>query len=115
MPKYLLGALGLTALASVSLIDRPSNADTPAPIPAGANPLAMTASNQCDGVRDLVIDTLVHNLVVGYGYTPYPYGYNYRGGMDRAAVASKAAEPAPAPPAASKAAPPRPEPAPQPS
>ncbi|HEX5060813.1 MAG TPA: beta-propeller domain-containing protein [Kofleriaceae bacterium] len=78
MRSYLFGALGLTAVASL-LGPASSNAQAPTAIPAIAtNPLAMTANKQCDAVRDLVIDTAVHQMIVGYGYG---YGYNpYYGG-----------------------------------
>ncbi|HEY5950101.1 MAG TPA: beta-propeller domain-containing protein, partial [Kofleriaceae bacterium] len=52
----------------------------------------MSASKQCDSVRDLVIDTVVHQMIVGYGYGYNPYGYGgYPGGMP-----VDMAEPAPA-------------------
>jgi hypothetical protein len=80
MRSFLFAALGVTAAAS--LLSSPSNAQTPAAVPAVAtNPIAMTASSQCSAVRDLVIDSVVHQMVVGYGYNPYGYGGYYRGGM----------------------------------
>ena len=102
MRSFLLGALAFTAAAT--LLGPSSNAQAQAPVPAvAANPLAMTASKQCDAVRDLVIDTAVHQMVVGYGYGYNPY-YYYQGGAiaDEAAPAAegKAAQPSRAPVAA---------------
>src|SRR6187551_2959882 len=99
MRSFLFAALGVTAAAS--LLGSPSNAQTPAAVPAVAtNPIAMTASSQCSAVRDLVIDSVVHQMVVGYGYNPYGYGGYYRGGMavDEAKPSmAKSAEPSAAP------------------
>jgi hypothetical protein len=75
---------------------------------AAVNPLAMTASKQCDAVRDLVIDTVVHQMIVGYGYYGYGYPYYYRGGLG---VPEPAMEKAAAAPAAAGAAAPAAAPA----
>lgn len=96
MRSFLLGALGLTAVASL-LGSSASNAQVPAPVPTPAfaqSPIAMTASRQCDAVRDLVIDTVVHQMVVGYGYgyNPY-YGGAYDGGMAVPAAEKASAAP----------------------
>jgi uncharacterized secreted protein with C-terminal beta-propeller domain len=115
MRSFLFAALGVTAAAS--LLGSPSsNAQTPAPVPAIAvSPLAMTATKGCDAVRDLVIDTAVHQMIVGYGYG---YGYNpyYYGGAypvaDLAAPMAKSAAPAPAAAPAAGSAAPRPSAAP---
>ena len=98
MRSFLFSALGVTALVSL-FGTPPSSAQTPRAIPAvAANPLAMTASPQCSAVRDLVVDTVVHQMVVGYGY---PYG---RGVADEARpMAKSAAAPAAAPSAAAPA------------
>ena len=87
MRSKLFGALSLVAAASAS---------------AGADPLTMTASGQCEQVRDLVIDTVVHQLVAGYGYGYQPYYYG--GGAIRMPVADRAA-PMPAATAAPAGAP----------
>jgi uncharacterized secreted protein with C-terminal beta-propeller domain len=104
MRSFLLAALGVTAAAS--LLGSPTNAQNFAAPAAAASPLAMSASKQCDAVRDIVIDTAVHQMVTGYGYGYYPY--YYRGGVDMAesapAVAKSSAAPA-APRAAGSAAP----------
>jgi uncharacterized secreted protein with C-terminal beta-propeller domain len=89
MRSFTIGALVFTAAAS--LLPASSNAQAPAP-PVAANPLAMTASKQCDAVRDLVIDHVVHQMVVGYGYG---YGYNpyyYRGHLGDVALAESSAK-----------------------
>lgn len=76
MRSFLFGALGLSAVAT--LLGSPANAQVASAVPAvAANPLAMTASRQCDAVRDLVIDTAVHQMVVGYGYGYNPYQHRY--------------------------------------
>ncbi len=76
MRSFLFGALGLSAVAT--LLGSPANAQVASAVPAvTANPLAMTASRQCDAVRDLVIDTAVHQMVVGYGYGYNPYQHRY--------------------------------------
>src|SRR5688572_2151216 len=113
MRSFLFGALGLTAVAT--LLDSPSNAQPAPTVPAAQNPLAMTSSQQCDAVRDLVIDTVVHQMVVGYGYNPYGHHYYHRGGIDvdmaapmaeSAGMAKSSAAPTAAPPpSAGRAAP----------
>jgi hypothetical protein len=91
MRSFLFTALGITAAAS--LLGSPSNAQTPAAVPAVAsNPIAMTASKQCDAVRDLVIDSVVHQMVAGYG-NPYGYGYGY-GAYPRGMAIEDSAAPA---------------------
>jgi hypothetical protein len=109
MRSFLFAALGVTAAAS--LLGSPSNAQSPAAVPAVAtNPIAMTASRQCDAVRDLVIDSVVHQMVVGYGNNYYGYGYGqgYPRGMAVDAGPAPAMEKSSAPVAAgrSSAAPP---------
>lgn len=90
MRSFLFGALGLTAIAS--LLGSPANAQTATAV--AANPLAMTASKQCDAVRDLVIDTVVHQMVVGYGYGYHPHHhYLYDADVPMAAAAEGAAAP----------------------
>lgn len=102
MRSFLFGALGLTAVAS--LLAPSTNAQTAT---AASHPLVMTASKQCDAVRDLVIDTVVHQMVVGYGYG---YGYHPYYDLEDAPVATTAAPtaagaaPRAAPPPASAAA-----------
>ena len=95
MRSKLFGALGLVAAATAS---------------AGADPLTMTASGQCEQVRDLVIDTIVHQVVVGYGYQPYYYG-----GAQRVPVADAPMPAATAAPAAAGASAPPPPASPAPS
>jgi len=58
----------------------------------------MSVSKQCDTVRDLVIDTVVHQMVVGYGYGYNPY--YYRGGADVESATPSMAKSATAPTAA---------------
>ena len=54
----------------------------------------MTVSGKCDGVRDLVVDSLVHQMVVGYGYNPYGhYGRGYGPVMDTDEARAPAAAP----------------------
>ena len=111
MRSFLFGALGLTAVASL-LGSSSANAQTAAPVPAVAtNPLAMTASKQCDAVRDLVIDTVVHQMVAGYGYGYNPY-YNQRYYDGDMAVPEAAMDKASAAPVAAGSAAPRSAPAP---
>jgi hypothetical protein len=96
MRSFLFGALGLTAVASLLGSPSPANAQFAGAVPAAStNPLAMTASRQCDAVRDLVIDTAVHQMVVGHGYGYNPYGHHYYGGMadDMAAPAAESSAP----------------------
>lgn len=47
--------------------------------------IAMSTNAKCDGVRDLMVDTLVYQMVVGYGYG-YGYGYYPYGGYYGGAV-----------------------------
>jgi hypothetical protein len=103
MRSFLFAALGVTAAAS--LLSSPSNAQSPAAVPAIAtNPIAMTASKQCDAVRDLVIDSVVHQMIVGYQYYGYGYG-GYPGGMAVDDMAAPAMEKSSAPVSAGRAAP----------
>jgi uncharacterized secreted protein with C-terminal beta-propeller domain len=109
MRSFLFAALGVTAAAS--LLGSPATAQTPFATPAAAaSPLAMSASKQCDAVRDIVIDTAVHQMVAGYGYGYHPY--YYRGGVDMAESASGVAKSsaAPAAPTAAGSAAPQPPP-----
>ncbi len=64
---------GLSIAASLLAGDRAPVAAQPAP-PA-ASPLVMASSRSCDGLRDLMVDTLVHQVVAG-GYNPYPHQYH---------------------------------------
>ncbi len=112
MRSFLFGALGVTAL--VSLLGAPSNAQPRAAVPAIAvSSFAMTASPQCTAVRNLVIDTVVHQMIAGYGYGYGSYGYGYPyaypGGAARPALAKSAAA---APPSAAPSAAPIAQPAP---
>ncbi|HEY5923461.1 MAG TPA: beta-propeller domain-containing protein [Kofleriaceae bacterium] len=105
MRSFVLGALAFTAAATLLGSPSPSNAQNATAVPAvAANPLAMTASKQCDAVRDLVIDTVVHQMVVGYGHGYNPYQHYYRGEVDMAGVdeapTAKSSAPARAPTAA---------------
>ena len=48
-------------------------------------PLTLTANRSCDGLRDLMVDTLVYQAVeTGYGYRYYGYGENVKGGRQAA-------------------------------
>ncbi len=115
MRSFLFAALGVTAAASL-LGPTSSNAQSVGAVPAvasNASPLAMTASNQCTAVRDLVIDHVVHQMIVGYGgYYGYGYGYPYGGyapavdaGVAESAPMAKSAAPAPTAAPASAGAP----------
>ncbi len=65
-------------------------------------PLTLTANRSCDGLRDLMVDTLVYQAVeTGYGYPYYGYGGGaYRGVDMPVPAAAPSAAPAAAPGAA---------------
>jgi uncharacterized secreted protein with C-terminal beta-propeller domain len=94
MRSFLFSALGLTAVASLLGSSAPSSAQPVSAVPAAAgNPLAMTASKQCDAVRDLVIDTVVHQMVAGYAHGYNPYQHHYYDADDMAAPAMESTAP----------------------
>jgi hypothetical protein len=84
------------AVAASILLVGPARSDTTfAKAPAGSSSsssgtsaLAMSTSAACDGVRDLMVDTLVYQSVLGYGYG---YGYGYGWGAGYAPVPEAAA------------------------
>lgn len=85
MPSRLSRAslLGVGLAVGASLLAAPERAssDTFAKPPTAAtataaSPLMMSSNQQCHGLRDLMVDTLVHQMVVGYGYGGY-YGYHH--------------------------------------
>lgn len=68
-PRHLLLAAGVTA-GSFFLTDH----GDAQPLPVSAQPMVMASSPACEGLRDLLIDTVVHQNVVGQT----PAGGNYR-------------------------------------
>jgi uncharacterized secreted protein with C-terminal beta-propeller domain len=101
MRSFLFGALGLSAIA---LLSSSTNAQPSQPVATTtASPLAMTASKQCDAVRDLVIDTVVHQMVSGYGYGYNGYPYPARPAMAPEAAPAMESKAASAPVAAQSA------------
>src|SRR5262245_17612809 len=90
---------GVGALtAALAAFSTPARSDSPKTGGSGGGnqPLTMATSSSCDGVRDLMVDTLVYQMVVGYGYGGYyGYGYGY-GGYPAMDAVKSAAEPAPA-------------------
>jgi uncharacterized secreted protein with C-terminal beta-propeller domain len=100
---FSLGALGGT-LVTTLLVCHPAQSDTAHPVVAAAQPpaLALTTSHTCEAVRDVMIDTVVHQLISPYGgyYGGY---YPYGGGAmpaDEDVPMAKSAAPAAAPSAA---------------
>lgn len=88
--KLLAGVILATSLISTARADAP---------------LTLTANRSCDGLRDLMVDTLVYQTVGGgYGYGYYP-GYYYGGGAYRGDMPVPAAAPSEAGAAAPSAAP----------
>ena len=67
-------------------------------------PLTLTANRSCDGLRDLMVDTLVYQAVQGGSYYGYP-GYYYGGGAYRGDMPVPAAAPSAAGAAAPSAPP----------
>ena len=61
----------------------------------------MSTSPRCEAVRDLVVDTIVHNMIVGYGHQPQ-YGYGTAMPVNEAVVAPSPSEPTPEPAPTSK-------------
>jgi uncharacterized secreted protein with C-terminal beta-propeller domain len=86
-----VGALG--ALATSLLAAAPAAADTKPATPAPVAQMALTTSPACDGVRDLMIDTVVYQMVMGYGYGYYGYNYGWGGVPEAAALDSTSAAP----------------------
>jgi len=82
LPLLLAGV----TLATSFLADgaRPAAAQ-PASQPQIASPFALTSSRSCDGLRDLMVDTLVYQMVQGGYYNPYYQQPYYGGGVRRPA------------------------------
>ena len=74
-PRHLLLAAGVTA-GSFCLTDL-GHAQ---PAMVAAQPMVMTSSPACEGLRDLLVDTVVHQNVIGQTPSPYPYQYRRRHG-----------------------------------
>ena len=71
LPGVLAG-IGIT-VASLFLLPHRAMSETPpsaSPAPATA---VMASSTSCDGLRDVMVDTVVHQMVAGRGGYPYPY------------------------------------------
>ncbi|MEJ7599769.1 MAG: beta-propeller domain-containing protein [Kofleriaceae bacterium] len=63
--------LALAAGLASSLLSAPVGAQQPAP-----GPLVMASTKTCDGLKELMVDTLVYQMLVGYNH----YGYGGRFG-----------------------------------
>jgi hypothetical protein len=73
---------GLTLTTSF-LASPQADTKTPPQQPQATPPLMMASDAKCDGMRELMIDSLVYQTVMGYGYGGYYGGYyGPRGGMD---------------------------------
>ena len=73
-PRHFLLVAGVAAGANF-ISDRHSDAQ-PVPPPATTPPLVMANARSCDGLRDLMLDTVVHHTLVGY--SPYQQKNYYR-------------------------------------
>src|SRR5215510_1147058 len=69
-PRQVLLVAGVAA-GSLFLSDRSDAQPTTSTV--ATQPLVMASSRTCDGLRDLMIDTAVHQTIVG-GYNPSYYG-----------------------------------------
>ena len=76
-PLLLAAGLGV----ATSLLSNPSSAQQPAAQPPPpSNPLVMSSTKACTGVKELMVDTLVYQLLAGYGQ-------GYYGGFGRGGIA----------------------------
>ena len=74
LPCVLAGVSLAVSLLATS--DQGNAQPAPPNTAVAASPLVMANSRTCDGLRDLMIDTVVHQMVAG-GYNPY-YNNQYR-------------------------------------
>lgn len=69
-PLLLAAGLGLaTSLLSTPGQSQPAKPSNPAP-----GPLVMQSTKSCDGLKDLMVDTAIYQMLVGYGYHGRYYG-----------------------------------------
>jgi hypothetical protein len=73
-PRHLLLVAGVVA-GSNFVSDRRGDAQPAPPAATPSPPLVMAGSRSCDGLRDLMIDTVVHHSIIGY--SPYQQKKHY--------------------------------------
>ena len=85
-------ALGGSLIAGCSSKSSETTKPAPEPLPSPRTvSSSMVANDRCDAVRDLMVDTVVHQVLAGnYGYN---YGYNAPGMPGRPQLAKDAADP----------------------
>jgi uncharacterized secreted protein with C-terminal beta-propeller domain len=82
-PLLLAAGLGLaTSLLSTPGQSQPAKQPAPAP-----GPLVMQSTKSCDGLKDMMVDTAIYQLLVGYGYRG---GYYGRGDISLGVESSRA-------------------------
>lgn len=67
----------LVAGVAGSFVISDRGAAQPAPTLAAAQPMVMASSRSCDGLRALMIDTVVHQTIVGSSYQYRPHRYRH--------------------------------------